>query len=779
MTKRYVYSLSTNRLPANAGSKAANLHFLLHRRVMVPQSWVIVWSACDDFFEEAPQGIHVTMDAIRNELNTIIDPRKKYAVRSSASVEDSGDFSCAGLFKSFLQVQGMNDIMDSVEGVFASLHSHEFESYWQNIMPSGTAAHMAVLIQEMIQAECSGVVFTKNPMTGFSETIIEAGIGTGEDHSASHRDPERWVSKWGLWTQKPQENLLGETVARDIVLQSKEISRRYNRPADLEWAWDGKQLYFLQLRPITRLDIPVYSNRIAGEMLPGVIKPLVWSVNTSLINPTWAGILERLTGDHTWDIENLTGHYYYRAYFNMGIFAQAFERLGMPGEALELLLGLERDGPEKPHLRPGMGILPRLPRLIGFGVSLIGIHRRLDRLLKDKKKAYEAIASGMDQERSAAEWLKYVGLIFDETKEVVYYNIMIPMLAMMHHRMFSNLMKKNGYDVRSIELQGAKQAAAVYNPQHTLQKLHDRYFEDGIGPTSEGRLSPELEARLQEDINAFLKEYGHFSDSGNDCSSIPWRETPDLIRRMVSRPQQAGKNEAGVSHFEELPLKGLKRLSIGFVYRSTSRFAVSREAISSIYTFGYGQFRTCFVRLGDILVNEGLLDEREDIFYLYWQELLDLVNSKEAKPMQSLVESRRQNILSYQDAMLPELIIGSAQPPVLSAHVGTFKGIPTSLGMYSGPARVIRGIREFEKMNDGDVLIIPYSDVGWTPLFAKAGAVVAESGGMLSHSSIVAREYGIPAVVSVPGACRLGDGAQISVNGYTGEISLLGREDAP
>ena len=101
------------------------------------------------------------------------------------------------------------------------------------------------------------------------------------------------------------------------------------------------------------------------------------------------------------------------------------------------------------------------------------------------------------------------------------------------------------------------------------------------------------------------------------------------------------------------------------------------------------------------------------------------------------------------------------------------KGIPTSLGTYSGPARVILGINDFEKLNDGDVLIIPFSDVGWTPLFAKAGAVVAESGGMLSHSSIVAREYGIPAVVSVVGACRIIDGILISVNGYTGEIALL------
>jgi phosphohistidine swiveling domain-containing protein len=769
LAKRYIYSLSTKWLPSNVGSKAANLNFLLHHHVQVPDSWVIIWTACHDNLHDSL----ATKAAIRVELNTIIDPQKKYAVRSSASVEDSGDFSCAGLFTSYLQVQGIENIMDSIVKVWESLNSPEFETYWNNIMPAGATAHMAVIIQEMVQAKFSGVVFTKNPMTGLSETIIEAGPGTGESQNENHQDPERWISKWGLWSQKPTDNMLDEALARKIVVQATEISLRYLRPADLEWAWDGEKLYFLQIRPITHLDIPIYSNRIAREMLPGVIKPLVWSVNTRLINPTWVRILERLTGEHSWDPTSLTGHYYFRAYFNMGIFARVFERLGMPGEALELLLGLEQDGPEKPHLRPGFGILPRLPRLLAFGLSFIGINHRLNRLIKVKKASYETIVIGMNKDREPSEWLQMALQVFDETKEVAYYNIMIPMLAMMHHRMFSRLLKNNGHDARLIELRGAKQAAAIYNPQNTLQTLHNRYYGNlGQGQQAD-QLSPEIETQLQLDINCFLEEFGHFSDSGNDCSSIPWRETPDLIRRMIARPQQASKSELEVLHFEDLPLSWLKRIVMGFVFRGTSRFAVSREAISSLYTYGYGQFRNCFVRLGESLVRQGILDDREDIYYLYWQELEDIVEKRTTEPKQALVASRRQAILSYHDAVLPELILGSAQPPVMMAFEGSLKGIPTSLGMFSGPARVIQGINEFEKLNDGDVLIIPFSDVGWTPLFAKAGAVVAESGGMLSHSSIVAREYGIPAVVSVAGACRLADGTQISVNGYTGEIALL------
>jgi pyruvate,water dikinase len=99
-------------------------------------------------------------------------------------------------------------------------------------------------------------------------------------------------------------------------------------------------------------------------------------------------------------------------------------------------------------------------------------------------------------------------------------------------------------------------------------------------------------------------------------------------------------------------------------------------------------------------------------------------------------------------------------------------GIPTSRGQYTGRVKVLQGIEDFDKLQKGDVLVIPFSDVGWTPLFAKAGAVVAESGGILSHSSIIAREYSIPAVVSVPGACRLVDNTLVTVDGYHGEVIL-------
>jgi phosphohistidine swiveling domain-containing protein len=757
--KHYIHDLTDRSILATGGSKAKNLHFLMRHHFPVPPGWVVSWDALSDYLRQGD----AFMKILRLELSEKIKPDQDYAVRSSASVEDDSQCSCAGLFRSFLKVRGLDHILDCIKTVWGSLESPEFIAYRQNNPAAAVPVKMAVIIQEMVPANYSGVVFSKNPLTGLSETIIEVGRGTGDDQTAARQDPERWVGKWGNWLQKPDTGFISEPLARLIVEQAGAIARQYGQPVDLEWAHDGQSLFFLQVRPITQLDIPVFSNRIAREMLPGIIKPLVWSVNTRLINQTWVDILARLTGDHSFAPESLTGHYYYRAYFNMALFGRVFEWLGMPYEALELLSGLEPDGPEKPHMRPGTRILTRLPRLIGFAVSLLMIEWQLDHLLRGKKERYQRLMNRMTPDLTSDAWLEMANQVFHETKPVAYYNIMIPMLAMMHHHLLASLLKKHGYDARSLEL-GDASAAEQYNPLCNLAELQKKYWSQASS------ITPGTKEQFDKDFERFLVKFGHFSDSGNDCSSVPWRETPEMILQMIAQPVQE-RQSAGMSlTFKELKLPWSRRFVINTVYRRTSRFAVHREAISSLYTFGYGQFRTCFVNLGTHLAGQGILEDKEDIFYLYWQELVDLLGSHHLSCQKDLVSRRRQDIENYRDAALPEMIFGLEQPPVRKACLTALHGIPTSLGTYTGPARILQGLADFERLKSGDVLVIPYSDVGWTPLFARAGAVVAESGGILSHSSIVAREYHIPAVVSVSGACSIADGTSVTVNGYTGDI---------
>jgi pyruvate,water dikinase len=242
---------------------------------------------------------------------------------------------------------------------------------------------------------------------------------------------------------------------------------------------------------------------------------------------------------------------------------------------------------------------------------------------------------------------------------------------------------------------------------------------------------------------------------------------------MIVSNTPSETKSAHMSCFTDLELSPIRRLMLGPVYRKARRFRLYRERISSLYTFGYGVFRPYFLALGEHFVRRGVLSCREDIFYLYFDEVRAIVDKNQTgNEHADKIALRKCEMEAFRDIVVPETIYGDQAPPVDMRKSDKLTGIPTSRGYHTGPAKVVKGIQGFDKVQEGDVLVIPYSDVGWTPLFTKAGGVIAESGGILSHSSIVAREYGIPAVVSVSGACQLEDHTRVTVDGYKGEVII-------
>jgi pyruvate,water dikinase len=210
------------------------------------------------------------------------------------------------------------------------------------------------------------------------------------------------------------------------------------------------------------------------------------------------------------------------------------------------------------------------------------------------------------------------------------------------------------------------------------------------------------------------------------------------------------------------------------------RYQEYRELVNSLYTFGYSQFRRFFLHLGTNLQVDNLIEEQSDIFYLRHSEICRLINGELASvEAKSRIQRRRLEMEDYEHTVLPDIIFGETPPLNLDKHkIGMeLKGVGTSGGIYTGPAKVVRSVGDFGKIQQGDVLVIPYSDVSWTPLFSVANAVVSESGGLLSHCSIVAREYGIPAVVSVDAATHIEDGTTLAVDGNNGIVMLLQSDD--
>jgi pyruvate,water dikinase len=193
--------------------------------------------------------------------------------------------------------------------------------------------------------------------------------------------------------------------------------------------------------------------------------------------------------------------------------------------------------------------------------------------------------------------------------------------------------------------------------------------------------------------------------------------------------------------------------------------------VSYTYSRAYGLFRPAALEMARRLVERGALVEAGDVFYLTRAEMGSALVSHADRDVRALSRSRREEVERVVDVDMPETIFGDEFEPAPPADPGhALSGTPSARGIHQARARVVKSIEEAGRVEDGDILVIPYSDVGWTPLLARAGGIVAESGGLLSHSSIVAREFGIPCVVSVAGAMRIPDGSIVRIDGYTGQV---------
>jgi pyruvate,water dikinase len=231
-------------------------------------------------------------------------------------------------------------------------------------MGDGEPVAMAVMVQRMVSARASGVAFSRNPMTGLNEVVIEAVAGGGDALVGGGVTPERWIWRWGAWSARPDAGAtLPEEVARGIAAETIRAGEKFGSPVDLEWVWDGNEVWWVQVRPITGLDnVSVYSNRISREVMPGMIKPLVWSVNVPVVNRAWITLFGELIGPNDLQPEQLAKSFAYRSYFNMGTIGEIFALLGMPRDGLEMLLGLPSES--KPKFRPSAATMRHLPRLL-------------------------------------------------------------------------------------------------------------------------------------------------------------------------------------------------------------------------------------------------------------------------------------------------------------------------------------------------------------------------------------------------------------------------------
>jgi len=780
MTTRYVFDLKEIGQRGRIGTKAQSLRFLMDEGFRTPATLVCTWDAYLRHLE-APS--RVALD-LKTELRGKLDLQSAYAVRSSANVEDRPGHSFAGQFKSVLGARGVDQVLDAVGAVWASAQSQDVQAYLESSAIETTKLKMAVIIQKMVHPVLSGVSFSRNPMTGMEEVVIEAVEGSGEALVQQGVTPQRWINRGDTWVESPDAGKAQSDLFQEVVDQTKAVARIYGQPVDLEWVYDGHAIHWVQLRAIASLNVDIYSNRVSQEVFPGIIKPLVWSINVPLVNGAWVRLFTELIGPNDIKPEHLAKSFCYRAYFNMGTIGQIIDILGLPRESLEALIGYDLEGTEKPTIRPSARTLALLPRMLRFVANMLAFGRRIQAFLPTMKARYDALPVDKVDQLTESELIDQIDQLYRLTQQTAYYNIVTLLLMQVYNRLLRAWLSRLDAEFESLDLTAGMEHLKQFDPNTDLEALHDLYSvldetvkaRIRVGGYSACLKLPET-SELVHGMERFIRRFGHLSDSGTDFSVPSWREDPDLVLQMiVNHAPRPDRSSAGMC-FEDLEIPLVQRPLIHTIYQRARRFTFYREAIGSLYASGYGLFRVYVLALADRLVQRRVLTSAQDIFHLNLSEVRTIVDGEAETDSQARIVKRKREMAACRDVTLPSIIYGDHIPSLEPQTSGILRGTPTSRGQYTGPVKVIRSLGDGDTLREGDVLVIPYSDVGWTTLFTRAGAVIAESGGLLSHSSIVAREYGIPAVVSVPGACQLEDGVTVTVNGYRGDITLQ-RADA-
>jgi len=774
---KLLVNLDGKKLPNSIGNKAKNLRRLADLTLPIPKTFVITSDAYQRYLAEDD----TLIQDLQGELAPYLDSNKKYAVRSSANIEDGLERSFAGHFKSVLNVHSVENIVQAIWSIWGSVRAPQVQSYLENHNLSVPTLYMAVIVQEMVTPSWSGVAFSRNPVTGADEVVVEAVGGLGEALVQGGVTPNRWINKWGTYITTPDKESLPEPIINQIVAQTRSIGKKLNSHVDLEWVFDGEDLYWVQVREITTLNRHnVYSNHISKEVIPGIIKPLIGSINIPLVCSQWVRLVNEMVGKTSVKSEDLAKSFYYRVYFNMGTLGQIFQEVGMPYDSVETLMGVAPPGANKPGMKPTLKTFLRFPSMVRFSIEKWFFVPTMHKAIKKLNKQFSLIDYNNVKELETPELLGQIDRLYRIVQNAAYYNIIGPLLMMMHNQVLRQQLKSVGVDFSQFDLMAGITELKDYEPNTHMHLLHEKFSALAVDNQETIKNSSYKDfvkldgiKDFQCDVKNFIDRFGHFSDNGNDFSEIPWRETPDLVFDLIKNFTVPGTDKNKKTKIEELPFKGFKRLVFRFFYRRARDYNLLREMISSTYTFGYGLFRYYYLELGRRFEKNGLLDNFNDIFYLEDSEVRKMVMKEnlDFDPREK-ISNHKQEIKQFENITLPSVIYGDEQPPVEDQAQEKLIGVPTSIGQHTGKIKVVRGLKDFNKVEPGDVLAIPFSDVGWTPLFARAGAVIAESGGLLSHSSIVAREYNIPAIVSVAGATKLQDHTVVTVNGQNGEVLI-------
>jgi phosphohistidine swiveling domain-containing protein len=658
------------------------------------------------------------------------------AVRSSASAEDGCEVSFAGQFPSFLNLRTLAEVEAAARKCQASVNALSVAEYCRKNGIDPRSLRMAVIVQRMVKPELAGVVFTVNPATGAEEVVIEACEGLADELLAGRKP-----------ALPPGHPRLRQHRA-EIEGVARAIQRHFGAPQDIEFAIEDGQLYILQSRPITRIHFAPGTGEWTnadfrdGGVSCDVCTPLMWSLYDFIWEATLKGFLR--------DIKLLDGDFQAGRMF----FGRPYWNLGAVKRCLAKLPGFVEREFDRDLSVPG--------NYAGDGlctpVTLRGIWRALPTVLaipaiwKQQDRFDRAfLAGGFDARLRKHEPLPAgVEAAFRELIQEDYWITESNYFRTIYCASLAKLAFMDSFpEANYPALVSALPAMKHLDPTHALR---------------------EMAARGETDIAPLLKRFAHRSRRELDLRAPRWDEDREWVEALLEQHAGAAGTDprpayeaARAQALAKLPWR--KRRSFARKLDRLRHFLWLREEMRDLSSRMYHLIRRYVLAIAE---RRGL---GEDIFFMNFQEIMADDRSR--------IEHERERYQSFRNFKAPNEI-GARFTFEPGPTDGALRGIGASRGTARGVAHVARNIEEAMHVERGAILVCPFTDPGWTPVLDRVSGVVTETGGLLSHAAVICREYGIPAVLSVPKAtARIPDGARVTIHGSEGFIEQENLKQPP
>ncbi|MFR9801481.1 rifamycin-inactivating phosphotransferase [Pseudonocardia sp. RS010] len=750
-----------------------------------------------------------------------------YAVRSSATAEDLPTVSFAGQQDTYLNVVGAAAVLDHVRRCWASLFTERAVAYRLRAGVGHRQVRMAVVVQEMIVPDASGVLFTADPVTSNRRvTSVEAVLGLGEPLVSGLVNADRFTVRDGAVVDRtiatkdralratagggtrPQEVAPGlrqePALTEAQVLRLADLGRRveayFGRPQDVEWCLAGDDVRIVQSRPITTLfPVPpaddggdhVYLSVGHQQMMTDAMAPLglsFWQMTTPRPMAEAGG---RLFVDATPMLASAAGRQNLLEAMDRSdpLMADALRTVlagGLLGEPSAESDGEPRAVPRTDPVDPDPAVVDEL---IGRTRASLAV---LDREIRARRGT-----DLLDFIREDLQELRR--LLFDPFSHRVFMTAMNAAWWLEEH-LREWLGEEGAADTltRAVPNSVTSEMGLALLDVADVVRAHPAVVEFLRGVTDDDFLDelPRVAGgrETRDAIRAYLDTYGMRCAGEIDITRPRWSEQPGVLvpvllghvehaepgesRRRVEQGRQEAweKEQELLARLRALPdgdrraaetKTMIDRLRTYIGYREYPKFGmVSR----------YSRYRQALLREADRLVRDGVVADREDIYHLRFDELCEVV--RDGRADRGLISRRKEEYRGYQALTPPRVLTSDGE-----ARSGSYRrddvpaaalaGLAVSAGTVEGRARVVLDMAQVDLDTD-DILVTTHTDPSWSPVFVTIRALVTEVGGQMTHGAVVAREYGLPAVVGVQRATRLiRDGQRIRVNGTTGYVELL------